>query len=129
MPTYSQGPRLLKGAIVAIAPDMSGRSTIVFQYNPETLKRSLEPKMAGGDAGQSSLGVRYTGAPVETFNLEVTIDAIDQLEAGQQAAQQMAFTRRSRRWKRFSIRAANRSSRTASCSTRAASRSRPTRPP
>lgn len=88
MPTYSQGPRLLKGAIVAIAPDMSGRSTIVFQYNPETLKRSLEPKMAGGDAGQSSLGVRYTGAPVETINLEVTIDAIDQLEAGQQDAQQ-----------------------------------------
>ena len=82
MPTYSQGPRLLKGAIVAIAPDMSGRSTIVFQYNPETVKRSLQPQLAGGEGGASSLGVRYTGAPVETINLEVSIDAVDQLEAG-----------------------------------------------
>jgi hypothetical protein len=47
MPTYSQGPRLLKGAIVAIDPAGGGRRTIVFQYNPETLKRSLEPQLAG----------------------------------------------------------------------------------
>jgi hypothetical protein len=86
MPTYSQGPRLLKGAIVAIDPAASGRSTIVFQYNPETLKRSLEPQLAGGQGGGSSLAVRYTGAPVETIDLEVTIDAVDQLEAGQSAA-------------------------------------------
>jgi hypothetical protein len=86
MPTYSQGPRLLKGAIVAIDPATSGRSTIVFQYNPETVKRSLEPQLAGGEGGQRSLAVRYTGAPVETIDLEVTIDAVDQLEAGQGAA-------------------------------------------
>jgi hypothetical protein len=55
MPTYSQGPRLLKGAIVAIDPAASRRSTIVFQYNPETLKRSLEPQLAGGQGGGSSL--------------------------------------------------------------------------
>jgi hypothetical protein len=79
-------PRLLKGAIVAINPATAGRSTIVFQYNPETLKRSLEPQLAGGEAGQRSLAVRYTGAPVETIDLEVTIDAVDQLEAGQGAA-------------------------------------------
>jgi hypothetical protein len=89
MPTYSQGPRLLKGAIVAIDPSGAGRSTIVFQYNPETLKRTLEPQTAGGESGNRSLGVRYTGAPVEKINLEVTIDAVDQLEAGQgQAAAQ-----------------------------------------
>ena len=83
MPTYSQGPRLLKGAIVAIDPDGSGRRTIVFQYNPEAVKRSLQPQLAGGEAGERSLGVRYTGAPVETIDLEVSIDAVDQLEAGQ----------------------------------------------
>jgi hypothetical protein len=77
---------MLKGAIVAIAPGMPGRSTIVFQYNPETLRRSLEPQLAGGEAGQRSLGVHYTGAPVETIDLEVTIDAVDQLEAGQKPA-------------------------------------------
>jgi hypothetical protein len=86
MPTYSQGPRLLKGAIVAIDPATSGRSTIVFQYNPETVKRSLEPQLAGGEGGQRSQALRYTGAPVETIDLEVTIDAVDQLEAGQGTA-------------------------------------------
>ena len=83
MPTYSQGPRLLKGAIVAIDQAASGRRTIVFQYNPETVKRSLEPQMAGAQGGERSQALRYTGAPVETIDLEVTIDAVDQLEAGQ----------------------------------------------
>ena len=83
MPTYSQGPRLLKGAIVAIDPATSGRSIIVFQYNPETVKRSLEPQMAGAQGGERSQALRYTGAPVETIDLEVTIDAVDQLEAGE----------------------------------------------
>jgi hypothetical protein len=86
MPTYSQGPRLLKGAIVAIDPAGGGRSTIVFQYNPETVKRSLEPQMAGGEGGQRSLAVRYTGAPVETIDLEVTSDAVDQIETGRGCA-------------------------------------------
>jgi hypothetical protein len=60
MPTYSQGPRLLKGAIVAIDPATSGRSTIVFQYNPETVKRSLEPQMAG--ARPSAVGTQIAGS-------------------------------------------------------------------
>ena len=58
MPTYSQGPRLLKGAIVAVDPATSGRSTIVFQYNQEAVKRSLEPQLAGGEGG----GARWPGA-------------------------------------------------------------------
>jgi hypothetical protein len=91
MPTYSQGPRLLKGAIVAIDPATSGRSTIVFQYNPETVKRSLEPQLAGAEGGQRSQALRYTGAPVETIDLEVSIDAVDQLEAGQGAALQQGI--------------------------------------
>jgi hypothetical protein len=74
---------MLKGAIVAIDLATSGRSTIVFQYNPETVKRSLEPQMTGGEGGGRSLAVRYAGAPVETIDLEVSIDAVDQLEAGQ----------------------------------------------
>jgi hypothetical protein len=76
---------------VAVDPVTSGRSTIVFQYNPETLKRSLEPQMAGAEGGERSQAVRYTGAPVETIDLEVTIDAVDQLEAGQGDAMQMGI--------------------------------------
>jgi len=39
--------------------------------------------MAGAQGGERSQALRYTGAPVETIDLEVTIDAVDQLEAGE----------------------------------------------
>lgn len=80
MPTYPHGPRLLKGAIVAIDPANPRPSTIVFQYNPEAVQRSLQPQMVGADQGQPSQTVRFAGAPVETLNVDVTIDATDQLE-------------------------------------------------
>src|SRR5438876_8448284 len=82
MPTYPHGPRLLEGAIVAVRDPVPVPTLVTFQYNPETVKRSLQPQMAGGEEGQRSLMVRYTGAPVETIDLEVFIDATDQLEAG-----------------------------------------------
>jgi Contractile injection system tube protein len=82
MPTYPTGPRLLKGAIVAISDVSPQPRTISLQYNPESVKRSLQAQTAGGDEGQRSQIVRFIGAPVETFDLEVSIDAIDQLEKG-----------------------------------------------
>jgi hypothetical protein len=82
MPTYPTGPRLLKGAIVAISDDSPQPRTVMLQYNPETVKRSLQAQTAGGDQGQRSQIVRFIGAPVETFDLEVSIDVIDQLEQG-----------------------------------------------
>ncbi|UCH58798.1 MAG: hypothetical protein JSV61_11335 [Anaerolineales bacterium] len=88
MSTYAHGPRLVKGAIIVIDPVSQQRQNIAFQYNPDTLKRSLQPQVLGGEQGQASQAVRFTGAPVETINLDVIIDATDQLEQGQtQAAQ------------------------------------------
>lgn len=81
MPTYPPGPRLLKGAIVAMSNDNPQPRTIAFQYNPEAVRRSLQPQAVGGD-GQRSQIVRFSGAPIETFDLEVYIDVIDQLEKG-----------------------------------------------
>jgi hypothetical protein len=86
VPTYPRGPRLLKGAIVVVS-DLGGMpQTIAFQYNPETLKRSLQPQTSGGDQGQRSQLVRYTDAPVETIEIEVYIDAIDALEGNDNEA-------------------------------------------
>lgn len=82
MPTYQHGPRILKGAIVAINDTSPQPTTIAFQYNPETVKRSLQPQMVGGNQGDRSQLVRYTAAPTETIDLEVYIDGIDQLETG-----------------------------------------------
>jgi Contractile injection system tube protein len=70
-------PKLLKGALVTQAPKGGPSQTIAFQYNPETLRRTLQPQMIGGQQGDRSLMVRFAGAPVETFTLEVALDAVD----------------------------------------------------
>jgi hypothetical protein len=49
-------PRLLKGAIVAVDLDKSKQTTIAFQYNPETVTRTLEPQLAGGEGGAALAG-------------------------------------------------------------------------
>jgi hypothetical protein len=81
MTTVPRGPRTLKGAILGIDPFNPLASVIIFQYNPDTLTRTLEPQM-GGEGGDRSEALRLKGAPAETIKLDVEIDATDQLEAG-----------------------------------------------
>ena len=80
MTTFPGSPRLLKGAIVGIDPLNPLASVIVFQYNPETLTRTLTPQMAGGTGGDRSEALRLKGAPIEAITVAVEIDATDQLE-------------------------------------------------
>ena len=85
MSTFPGSPRLIKGAIVGIDPFNPLASIIVFQYNPDTMTRSLTARAAGGGGGQSgsrSEALRLAGAPNETISLAVEIDATDQLEQG-----------------------------------------------
>jgi hypothetical protein len=82
----ARGPRVFKGALVSISSTNPKPHVISFQYNPATLKRSLKPLMVGGEAGDLSQSVRITGAPTETFSVEIEIDAADDLEAGDAVA-------------------------------------------
>src|SRR5436309_13552461 len=79
MTTFPGSPRLLKGAIIGVDPLNPLASVVVFQYNPDTMTRKLEPRAvaAEGDRGEA---FRLTGAPKETITLSVEIDATDQLE-------------------------------------------------
>ncbi|MBK8988259.1 MAG: hypothetical protein IPM39_19695 [Chloroflexi bacterium] len=79
-------PRTLKGAIVAIDANQPRPFTILFQYNPEKVQRSLQPRLLGGDGGQQLETLRYTGPPVETINVEITIHAAEQLDKGEETA-------------------------------------------
>ncbi len=81
MTTFPGSPRLVRGAIVGIDPFNPLASVVVFQYNPDTMTRSLTPATAesGGQANRSE-AVRLKGAPVETISLTVEVDATDQLE-------------------------------------------------
>jgi hypothetical protein len=74
-------PRLMKGALVSISLPNPIPSVIAFQYNPDTLTRTLEAQMAGGENADRSEALRIKGAPVETIKLDIEIDASDKLEA------------------------------------------------
>ncbi len=78
MTTFPGSPRLLKGALVSFDLPNPQPAVIVFQYNPDSLARSLEAQT--GSEGSDTL--RIKGAPVETIKLEVELDATDLIERG-----------------------------------------------
>lgn len=90
MSSFPGSPRLLKGAIVGVDPFNPLASVVVFQYNPDTMTRKLEPRAvaAEGDRGEA---FRLTGAPKETITLSIEIDATDQLEQANPLATTMGI--------------------------------------
>ena len=90
MSSFPGSPRLLKGAIVGLDPMNPLASVVVFQYNPDTMTRKLEPRAvsAEGDRGEA---FRLTGAPKVTITLSVEIDATDQLEQANPLATTMGI--------------------------------------
>jgi hypothetical protein len=75
----SVSPLLRKGALLTFDP-VTGipLGTIKFQYNPETMTRSLKPQPVGEEPDRSEI-LRLKGPPVETLKAEIEIDATDQL--------------------------------------------------
>jgi hypothetical protein len=90
MTTFPNSPRLQKGAIVGLDPANPAASVIVFQYNPDTLTRTLTPQTTGGDPDKGEM-MRFKGPPQETISLTIEIDAADQLEQGKKAAATMGI--------------------------------------
>jgi hypothetical protein len=86
MTTFPGSPRVLKGAIIGLDPINPYASIIIFQYNPDTLKRTLQAQASGSGQGNASIdrseALRLRGAPVENITLDVEIDATDQLANG-----------------------------------------------
>jgi hypothetical protein len=87
---YSRSPKLLKGALIQFSAPMliPIPNIIVFQYNPETLTRSLTPwaPPTPAAAGQHAPDLKQEEPraqpydPQETFNLSLELDAADALE-------------------------------------------------
>jgi hypothetical protein len=59
------------------------KSTIILQYTPDQLSRTLAVQAVTGDTGDRTEPLRLKGPPTETFKLEAELDATDQLEAGE----------------------------------------------
>jgi hypothetical protein len=90
MSGFPGSPRLFKGAIIGLDPFNPLASVVVFQYNPDTLTRSLVAQTTGGDADRGE-ALRLKGPPEETITLKVEIDAADQLEQAQVVATTMGI--------------------------------------
>ena len=83
---YSRSPKLLKGALIEFSERFIGPipNVIVFQYNPETMTRTLEVwSQNGGGESTASNDTSHTAQPFdppETFSLALELDAADSLE-------------------------------------------------
>ncbi len=93
MSPFPNSPRLLKGALLGLDPVNPLASVIVFQYNPETVTRSLTPQTPGGAGGQTAPGeaMRLAGPPEESLRFELVLNATDQLEQAQPMATQLGL--------------------------------------
>jgi len=79
--TFPGSPKLLKGGIVLIDPESGAlRGAIALQYNPETLSRSFQVQAAGADTADRSQPLRIKGPAVESYKLDIVVNAYDQLE-------------------------------------------------
>lgn len=83
---FTRSPKLLKGALVELSEPFLGPvpNIIVFQYNPETMTRTLTPWSAGstkaGSAGKEEESRSQPFDPGEKFSLNLLLDAADALE-------------------------------------------------
>jgi hypothetical protein len=79
--SFPGSPQLLKGGIVLLDPDTGVPvQTIVLQYNPDTLTRTLQLQGIGPEPGDRLEALRLKAPPLETIKLEAEIDATDQME-------------------------------------------------
>lgn len=87
MGSFPGSPRILRGAIVAVTPLSPLSRIVIFQYNPNELKRTLRPRSAPSEQQTGPADAhRIWGAPTETITMTVEVDATDQLETGDPVA-------------------------------------------
>ncbi|MDH4273640.1 MAG: hypothetical protein OEW08_01235 [Gammaproteobacteria bacterium] len=80
--SYSpRSPRVTRGAIIGFDLFNPVASVVVFQYNPDLVTRTLEPQFSNQQGARAEV-LRLAGAPVEKIDLDIEIDATDQLETG-----------------------------------------------
>lgn len=80
MSTTPIAPPVLSGGFILF--DAEGKTllrTIPFQYNPDTVTRTLTPRAAKAEGGDRLEALRLVGPPVETIKLDVEFDSVDRV--------------------------------------------------
>jgi len=85
-------PLLQKGAILVVDPPTGiPLNTISFEYNPESIRRSLQPQSVGDQPDRTEV-LRLKGPAIETIHCDVEIDATDQLAASDPTAMSLGIS-------------------------------------
>lgn len=78
-------PRVLRGGFVLLdATSGQPVRTIPFQYNPDSLTRTLTPQAIGQEPGDRLEALRLKGPPHETYKFDAEFDATDLLDKPEQ---------------------------------------------
>lgn len=88
MSNYPRSPILLKGALIEFSERFISvvPNIIIFQYNPETMTRTLEPwagiteESKDTDSAHKPPATAQPNDPTESFSLALELDAADALE-------------------------------------------------
>lgn len=81
MNTFPRSPKLTRGGLIALDPRTARiLRIIVFQFNPDTLTRTLQPQTIGQEPGDRLEALRLKGPPHETIKLDAELEATEQLE-------------------------------------------------
>jgi hypothetical protein len=87
MTGLSRSPKFFKGAIIKFDLPLNPVPAVIpFQFNPESLSRTVEARAAEGEGGTETF--RLAGAPKETIKVEAVFDAADDLEKSEPVATQ-----------------------------------------
>jgi len=85
---YTRAPKLLNGSFVQLLEDIIGflPNVVTFQYNPETITRSLEPwnpaAVDQADRGSQAPTVQPFDIPEKFTGFQLEFDATDGMAAG-----------------------------------------------
>ncbi|SDM15997.1 hypothetical protein [Allokutzneria albata] len=72
-------PKVVRGGFVLSYPG-GPRRVVVFQYNPDTLTRTMKPQVPPDEPGDRLEALRLKGPPQESYRFEAEFDAADQLD-------------------------------------------------
>ena len=90
MTGFPRSPLVQKGALIGLDPFNPLASIIIFQYNPETLTRTVTAQTSGQD-GNPNEALRFKGPAKENIRADIEIDATDQLETGDPLAGELGI--------------------------------------
>jgi hypothetical protein len=77
-------PGIVRGALASVVGSSLG-SVVTFQYNPETITRTLKPQLSTGTEERAS-DVQFADAPSQSISFTAYLDASDKLQVGDSVA-------------------------------------------